>query len=162
MVVIRKAGTEDAAVLAEILVRSFRSAFSGLLTAETIDRCADPDNCTAMLRSVCGDSTIHAYLALQDGIPCGELFWQEGVEAELIALHSLPEVWGTGVGHQLLEQATADMAAAGMKRVFLWAFLENLRGRAFYEKHGLQWNGEKRSSDYENAVEVRYEKELAV
>lgn len=161
MLVIRKAEVGDAAVLAEILVRSFCGAFSEFISAETLKQCANPDNCTAMLREVCQSNSMHSYLALRDGVSCGELFWQEGEEAELIALHSLPEVWGTGVGHELLERALADMSAAGIKRVALWAFRENLRARTFYEKHGLHWNGEERSSEHDGAVEMRYEKELS-
>jgi len=160
MVTVRKAVPADGAVLADIMVRSFRAAFDGLISAETTDRCADLSNCTAMLTQVCETPQIHSYLALLDGAPCGELFWQEGEPAELIALHSLPDVWGRDVGAALLERALVDMAVSGVKRMRLWAFRENRRARRFYEKHGLIATGEERISQFDGAVEVCYEKEL--
>lgn len=160
MITVRTAVPDDGAVLAEIMVRSFRTAFSGLISAETLERCADLSNCTAMLTQVCKPPAMHSYLALMDGTPCGELFWQDGETAELIALHSLPDVWGSGVGAALLKQALADMAASGTKRMCLWAFRENRRARRFYEKHGLTATGEERISQFDGAVEVCYEKEL--
>ena len=157
MVTIRTAVPADGALLAKIMVRSFRTAFADLVSVETMDQCADLSNCTAMLTQVCDNSQIHSYLALLDGMPCGELFWQD---AELIALHSLPDVWGRGVGAALLERALTDMATSGVKRMHLWAFRDNRRARRFYEKHGLTATGEVRISQFDGAVEVCYEKEL--
>jgi uncharacterized spore protein YtfJ/GNAT superfamily N-acetyltransferase len=52
---------------------------------------------------------------------------------ELSALYVLPELWGRGVGHRLLE-------AAGPVRV-LWVLEANERGRSFYERHGWRPDG---------------------
>lgn len=160
MVTIQVAVPADGAVLAEIMVQSFRNAFAGLVSTDTVEQCANLVNCTAMLTRVCENPEIHSYLALLEGKTCGELFWQEGETAELIALHSLPTVWGKGVGAALLEQALADMAASGVKRMCLWTFRDNRRARRFYEKHGLMATGEERISQFDSAVEVCYEKEL--
>ena len=160
MVEVRMAKPAEAPMLAAIMVQSFRTAFQELVSKETLEQCADLQNCTAMLARVCENPQIHSYLAVLDGKTCGELFWTGEAEAELIALHSLPEVWGRGVGAILLQRALEDMKTAGVKRVVLWAFRENSRARRFYEKNGLKANGAERISEFDGAVEICYEKEL--
>ena len=88
------------------------------------------------------------------------LAWQQTQEgAEIIAIHSLPESWGTGLGHAMLTEALGQI---GDRAVFLWAFKENQRARRFYEKHGFRWDGTQRTSDFDGACEVRYVKEGSV
>ena len=85
------------------------------------------------------------------------LCWQETeLGTEIVALHSLPESWGTGLGYTMLEEALHQI---GNQPVFLWAFKENKRARRFYEKHGFQWDGSERVSEFDGALEVRYVKE---
>lgn len=82
------------------------------------------------------------------------LIWQDqGEAAEIIAIHSLPESWGTGLGRELL---TAALNQIGDRPVHLWAFAENARARRFYEKQGFSWDGSQRVSEFDGAVEVRY------
>ena len=84
------------------------------------------------------------------------LAWQQTPEgAELIAIHSLPESWGTGLGSAMLTQALKQI---GQQRVFLWAFKDNTRAQRFYEKHGFSWDGTERISEFDGALEVRYVK----
>ena len=88
----------------------------------------------------------------------GMLAWQEsGNMAEIIAVHTIPASWGTGLGHAMLEEALDQI---GEKTVFLWAFKENKRARRFYEKHGFCWDGTERVSEFDGAPEVRYVKKL--
>ena len=72
---------------------------------------------------------------------------------ELVALHSLPESWGTGLGHAMLAEA---LSRIGDRPVYLWVFQENHRARRFYEKHGFYWDGTQRISEFDGAVEIRY------
>ena len=82
------------------------------------------------------------------------LAWQDWKDqAEIVAIHSLPESWGTGLGHILLMDALNQI---GERPVFLWAFRENLRARRFYEKHGFVWDGSERVSEFDGSVEVKY------
>ena len=82
------------------------------------------------------------------------LAWQQTQEgAEIIAIHSLPESWGTGLGHAMLSEALVQI---GSQPVFLWAFKENKRARRFYEKHGFCRDGTQRTSEFDGALEVRY------
>ena len=73
--------------------------------------------------------------------------------AEIVAIHTLPESHGTGLGAALLTEA---MNRIGPQRVFLWTFQKNARARRFYEKHGFHWDGSERISEFDDALEVRY------
>ena len=86
----------------------------------------------------------------------GFICWAEGeTGAEIIAVHSLPESWGTGLGAAMLAEALRQI---GEKPVFLWAFRENARARRFYEKQGFRRDGSERISEFDSAAEVRYVK----
>lgn len=164
MIYVRPAVETDLPALARIMVDSFRAGFAQFVTPETMVRCTVPENIEAMLRELLRSGSVRCYLGLADGVPCGELLWGVDPEredaSELLALHSLPESWGSGLGKALLDAALADMTAAGCERVVLWAFEENRRGRRFYEKHGFAWDGSRRISEFDGAAEVRYARAL--
>ena len=84
----------------------------------------------------------------------GFLCWQDtDGGAEIVAIHSLPESWGTGLGYVMLTEA---LKRIGDRPVYLWAFKENTRARQFYEKHGFCWDDIERVSEFDGALEVRY------
>ena len=157
---IRKGGSADAAILAEILVASFGTAFADIISRKTIERCADKENCRNMFAAILKSANGQFYIAEANGKPCGELYWCDGEEmaeaAEIVAIHSLPENWGSGVGKAMLETALGEMKRAGKTAVYLWAFKENKRGRRFYEKNGFAADGMERVSEFDGAMEVRY------
>ena len=148
--IVQKATFEDMALAADIMVTSFRTAFADLISKETMDACANPENCRAMLEHIYQEGKMHFLMGGDQGFLC----WQE-TEAgtEIVAIHSLPESWGTGLGHAMLTRALEQI---GHRSVYLWAFQENFRARRFYEKHGLHWDGNQRISEYDGAMEVRY------
>ena len=151
---VRNAVPEDCGALGEIMAVSFRSAFGGFISRETLDRCAVAENCAGLLASLPKEMTTVA--GWVDGKLMGLLVCSEHPDgrAEIEAIHSLPESWGTGLGAAMLEFALKGRAAS------LWAFEENRRARRFYEKHGFAFTGERRISEFDGAVEVRYERML--
>ena len=149
---VRNAEFEDMKLLGHIMSVSFRTAFRTIVSPQTLDACAGEENCVALLENVFRGGKVHFLVGENSGM----LAWQDGDPmAEIIAVHSLPESWGTGLGHAMLEGA---LRRIGRKQVFLWAFIENHRARRFYEKHGFRWDGSERVSEYDGAVEVRYVK----
>lgn len=136
--------------LGHIMSVSFHTAFADLVTPQTMDACAREDNCVAMLEDIFQQGKVHFLI----GEDRGMLAWQQTQEgAEIIAIHSLPESWGTGLGHAMLSEALIQI---GNQPVFLWAFKENKRARRFYEKHGFCWDGTQRTSEFDGALEVCY------
>ena len=149
---VRNATFEDMALAAGIMDTSFRTAFAEYVSAETMDTCTNPDNCRAMLEHIYQEGKMHFLMGGDQGFLC----WQETDDgAEIVAIHSLPESWGTGLGHVMLTEALKQI---GDRPVYLWAFKENTRARRFYEKHGFHWDGTERVSEFDRALEVRYVK----
>ena len=150
---IRNAEFDDMKQLGHIMSVSFHTAFANIVTQQTLDTCAKEDSCIALLEGIFREGRVHFLL----GDDRGMLAWQwVGNCAEIIAIHTLPESWGTGLGHALLTEA---MNQIGQNPVFLWAFKENIRARRFYEKHGFRWDGAERVSEFDGALEVRYLKD---
>lgn len=147
---VRNAEFEDMKLLSDIMVQSFRSAFADFVSRETLDACTNEENCLRLLESLYREGKMHFLM----GETSGMLVWQETPDgAEIAAIHSLPESWGTGLGHAMLTEALNQI---GDRPVYLWAFKENLRARRFYEKHGFRWDGAERISEFDGAPEVRY------
>lgn len=144
--------------LGRIMAVSFCSAFAEFISKETLDRCAVAENCAALLANLPREmTTVTGWL---DGKLMGLLVFSQHPEGrtEIEAIHSLPETWGTGLGAAMLEFALEETNAE--KVAGLWAFAENARARRFYEKHGFAFTGERRISEFDGAVEVRYERKL--
>lgn len=149
---VRNAIYEDMALAAEIMVISFRRAFVDFVSPETMDACTNLNNCRKMLESIYLEGKMHFLMGGDQGFLC----WQSTEDgAEIVAIHSLPESWGGGLGHAML---TTALDQIGDRPVFLWAFQENKRARRFYEKHGFHWDGTERVSAFDGALEVRYVK----
>ena len=147
---VRNARYEDMSIAARIMVVSFRTAFSAFVSPETMENCTNPDNCRRMLEGIFQKGEMRFLMGSDKGFLC----WQETPDgAEIVAIHSLPESWGTGLGHAMLTQALKQL---GNQKIYLWAFKENTRARRFYEKHGLRWDGTERVSEFDGALEVRY------
>ena len=154
MISVRDAKYEDMALAASIMVTSFRTAFAAFVSLETMDACTNPDNCRAMLESIYLEGKMHFLIGSNQGFLC----WQETEDGgEIVAIHSLPGSWGTGLGHAMLTEALKQI---GDRSVYLWAFKENTRARRFYEKHGFRWDDTERISEFDGALEVRYIKEI--
>ena len=147
---VRNAEFEDMKQAGHIMSVSFRTAFGDFVSQQTMDACAQEDNCIALLEGVFRESKVHFLMGENSGM----LAWQQTEDsAEIIAIHTLPESRGTGLGHAMLTEALSQI---GNQTVFLWAFKENTRARRFYEKHGFHWDGSERVSDFDGALEVRY------
>ena len=150
--IVRNAKFEDMKQAGHIMSVSFRTAFADFVSQQTMDACAQEDNCAAMLENIYREGKMHFLI----GDNSGMLAWQQVQDsAEIVAIHSLPESWGTGLGHAMLEEALNQIVD---QPVFLWAFKENKRARRFYEKHGFRWDGAERVSEFDGALEVRYVK----
>lgn len=130
---VRNAELEDMKRLGQIMSVSFRTAFADFVTQETMDACAQEDNCVALLEGIFREGQMHFLM----GVDRGMLVWQRTEDGvEIVAIHSLPESRGTGLGSAMLEEALNQIGDAA---VFLWTFKENKQARRFYEKHGFRW-----------------------
>lgn len=153
MIHVHEAKFEDMTIASHIMVTSFRTAFTPFVSQETMNTCTNPDNCRAMLENIYQEGNMHFLMGDNQGFLC----WQKTNDGiEIVAVHTLPESWGTGLGHALIQTALEKI---GEQPIFLWAFKENNRARRFYEKHGFHFDGCERVSEFDQALEVRYVKD---
>ncbi|MFD8975432.1 GNAT family N-acetyltransferase [Streptomyces sp. NPDC059593] len=189
---IREATPDDAAALAAVHVLSWRAAYSDLLPGPYLDaldpeeraavwraRLAAPDRPTVLLATAAGGRVVafSCFRAWPEEVPDepggsggsggsdepGEPgAFDPATTAELAALYALPEVWGTGVGRELLASSTQALTAAGFHTAALWVFAGNARGRRFYEAAGWRPDGTsvRDVTGGRELEELRYRREL--
>jgi GNAT superfamily N-acetyltransferase len=152
------AAPEHCPELGRIMAESFRSAFADFISGKTLDENAVPENCAGLIGSILTEMGV--LTGWVDGKLMGLLVFAEHPDGrtEVEAIHSLRESWGTGLGAAMLEFALE--ACDGCRGAGLWAFEKNARARRFYEKHGFAFTGETRISEFDGAVEVRYERKF--
>lgn len=158
-----KPGDEEA--LAYIQTESWKAGFQGILSPDTLRRCTNTEQSTAMYRHLLEQNVGNGYLLKVENKPHCIAWWDAAREqnmpgyAELICIHSLQSQWRKGYGSKMLEAVLRDIAAAGYEKVMLWVFEENIRARRFYEAHGFTVNG--KTQQNMEALELCYEKRLS-
>jgi GNAT superfamily N-acetyltransferase len=87
----------------------------------------------------------------------------DATRGELYAIYALPEAWGTGAGHALMDEAVAALRDAGHADAVLWVLADNPRARRFYEREGWSADGTTKSEEWLGltVAEVRYRRALS-
>jgi GNAT superfamily N-acetyltransferase len=164
---VRVATVADAEAVADVHVRSWQSAYRGLL----------PDAYLNAL-SVERRSEVWRRILAETDLPrTGAFVLQEGLDVlgfvhiaptrdddlppstgEVTAIYITPSAWGLGGGRQLLDTAKASLKAAGVTSAALWVLEANLAARRFYERQGWQPDGARKVEDRGDFVllEIRY------
>jgi GNAT superfamily N-acetyltransferase len=60
---------------------------------------------------------------------------------ELAAIYLVPELWGTGLGRELMASGLSALCDAGFGEATLWVLDTNSRARRFYEAAGWHADG---------------------
>ena len=82
---VRNAELEDMKQLGHIMAVSFRTAFADFVSQQTMDACAQEDNCAAMLEGIYREGKMHFLIGQNSGM----LVWQKAQDsAEIVAIHS--------------------------------------------------------------------------
>jgi GNAT superfamily N-acetyltransferase len=144
IVTVRIAVSADAESIARVQTRSWQVAYRGLLSDEYLDglswesraefwgRAVEAHAGNSVFVATDGTAVIGfaaAGPALDDDLP---EFYQ------LYAIYLAPEVWGSGVGTDLLD---AVLGVASGPGVALWVLDGNARARRFYERAGFAPDG---------------------
>lgn len=165
---IRPATPEDAEPIADAHVRSWQSAYRGLLPQQVIDR-NDLTSRTADWRRILaapGDVIVaetadHKLLGFAAAGPSRDAD-SDPATGEVQAIYLAPEAWGQGTGRQLMAAAVARLASNGFTRAILWVLDTNARARRFYEAAGWTPDGAVKNDDRHGVPisEVRYARSL--
>ncbi|WP_245607593.1 GNAT family N-acetyltransferase [Streptomyces prunicolor] len=139
---IRQAWPDDAPAVAGVHVRSCRVAFAGLVPQHYLDT-MDPSREASEWRAHIAESRWPS-----SGVPVAET--EAGIvgftgfdpapdtpgTAEIGMLYAMPEVWGTGIGKQLMPATSRAFGQADYRQAALWVLADNERARRFYEAAG--------------------------
>lgn len=167
---IRRARPEDAEVIAEIHVRSWKAAFSGLLPQDYLDALRPEDRRPEWDEALRGPTWPLVLLAEEDlGIvgfvslgPSRDADAGAAAVGEIRTIYLDPSAWGGGVGSALLGAAEAELSRAGFPMATLWVLETNAKARRFYERHGWATDGGSQMHDWVafSSPDVRYRREL--
>ena len=166
-VVIRRAAGADVDPLARLQLRTVLTAYAHIFPPEapapTLELLADSWRDVLARPGACafvaedgnghGEETVGGVACFPDP--------EDPAAGHVAKLHVDLDRWSAGLGTQLLEVATAELAGRGHERATLWVLERNTRARALYERHG--WDlvpGRTRGWPDLGVVEVAYARPL--
>ena len=163
---VRMATIEDAETIALIHVRSWQTAYEGIVPAQFLAALSIQERAN-MWRKVI--SEYHGIVLLAAS-PHGEVGFisfgpsrdEDGREkAEIYAIYVLPQFWHQGIGRELLDEA--ERRLKGFSAFTLWVLEKNARARRFYEARGFRLDGSRKEDTIGGVLltELRYEKKIA-
>jgi ribosomal protein S18 acetylase RimI-like enzyme len=170
--VIRAARVSDAAQIAVVHVRSWQSAYRGLLPQAYLDALDPAQRVGRWERSLAeiDPATSGVLVAIDDRHLVGFIGYSPSsdgdVDPEQVgqvgAIYLLSAAWGNGVGRQLMDAALVRLAEAGFTEVTLWVLDSNVRARRFYAAGGWSADGASETDESRGfpIAEVRYRRSL--
>ncbi len=148
---IRRAGADDAELLAAIGAKTFRDTFEADNTAEDMAAYLSAAFGKEKQAAELADGAISYFVAESAGAAIGYLEVKEGEApgcvtgaspVELARLYVVRPWFGRGVANALMEQAIAEGRARGHATLWLGVWERNLRAQAFYQRWGFRRVGE--------------------
>lgn len=153
-VVVRAATEPDVDGLAMVHVRSWQSAYPGLMPQDYLDA-QDVRHRATQWRRWLTDPPPRLHVLVADHRSDGIVGFagvapyraEEGEQhpgehvGELGSIYVLASHWGTGVGRRLMDAAVAELAGEGFAEAVLWVIEGNVRARRFYEAAGWAPDG---------------------
>jgi GNAT superfamily N-acetyltransferase len=184
---IRRATAADAPAIATVHVRSWQTAYRGLLPQRYLDE-LDPRRQLPQWEAVL-DSTdwprrgtfVLCAPADPPSVDPAPTRWADGgagvvvgfasispsrdsdrdpaTVGELQTLYLHPDVWRAGGGSALLHAVEEEFGRAGLRSVTAWVLESNARARLFYERRGWRPDGTSKPHDWGTFVvtDVRYQ-----
>src|SRR5438270_32280 len=142
---LRPAVPDDAPAIARVHIRTWQTAYRGLLPDAFLDslalqfesrtefwrsHIATPPASTEIWVAVDGPQ-VHGFVALgpaRDPEP--------KTAGEVYAIYVLPDCWNQGAGRALFQHAAKQLLSLGFSQAMLWVLETNIRARRFYEFAG--------------------------
>jgi ribosomal protein S18 acetylase RimI-like enzyme len=164
---LRLATIEDADTIAVIHVRTWQSAYEGMVPAQFLASLSIQER-AEMWRTIIAE---HHGTVLLASVPDGQVGFvsygpsrdEDGRQkAEIYAIYVLPQFSHQGIGGELLEEAERRLEGQHFIAFTLWVLEENAQARQFYEARGFRLDGGRRQEIIGGSLltEVRYEKSM--
>jgi len=149
MILLRDALPADADAVARLHVRSWQTAYRGLIPDEFLDAMRPEERArryTFGSRDPAAPQTIVALDGAQlVGFSTVVADREDARVGELSALHVDPTRWGQRVGLALIEAARGRLVASEFRAARLWLLVGNARAERFYTLDGWRSDGTQRS-----------------
>jgi ribosomal protein S18 acetylase RimI-like enzyme len=140
---ILRATTDHALGIASVHIRSWHSAYKGVLEQAFLDGLSIDDRARRWQEIHQKQESVTLIAVSHHGVvgfvsygPCRD----EGAPAdqgEIWALYADPDSWGQGVGFALMTSAAKELRASGYSTISLWVLSRNNRGLDFYKRFGF-------------------------
>ena len=137
---IREGTVDDARAVAEFQTATWNEVYEGIVSAEYNSGTTVEKRAARWAQRLAGERAV--LVAEHEGrvvavASAGERRDDRGgADLELMSIYLAPDVRGTGLADQLVEQLLADAPAV------LWVFEGNERAIGFYRRHGFEPDGE--------------------
>ena len=162
-ITIRPAKPEDAYERAVCHVSSWRSAYKNIVPDEILDNLSVEEIAEKLKRYLKEYKDVLYYCAIYDSRIIGHFNFCKSRDedkpnaGEIVGFYSIEEVWGKGVGKQMMDFAINTLKNIGYNEIILWVLEDNARARRFYEKCGFVFDGTKKEITIgKPLIEVRY------
>jgi ribosomal protein S18 acetylase RimI-like enzyme len=153
MFTIREREERDAAGIGRVRIDAWRAAYRGIVPDEVLanlDYAAEAERHRQRFHETRGQANHFFYVAVDAaesvvgfGVGGSERDGLPGYPGELYALYVHPDWQSRGVGRALAAAVFADLHAAGLEPLVIWALKENTRAGAFYRRLGGEVVAEK-------------------
>jgi GNAT superfamily N-acetyltransferase len=168
MTEVRVAVPADSLAAARVHVRSWQSAYRGLIAQEYLDSLTPEVWASRYAFGRIGFRLPSTLVAVDGstvlGLATTGLSRDVDVSnfGELMAIYVDPAHMRSGIGRVLVAAARERLRAVGVADALLWVLDGNERARRFYERDGWRFDGTRRTSIYGDAPaqEVRYRRTL--
>ena len=146
-VTIRPAEPSDAAGIADVHVRSWREAYTGIVPDDYLAGLDPARRTPVWTENLQRGPSEHVYTWVAENgtrilgfatIGPGRDEDVRRGDREIYSIYLEPEQWGHGVARDLMRTVIGE---AGQNRIVLWVMADNERARHFYRRHGFEPDG---------------------
>lgn len=162
---VRKARLSDTPEIASIHIKSWKSAFEGLMPEGYINSYRLEDRNTEWL-NVLESGSESVIIAENTSRLVGFLSYSESEKSQdtlaVSKLYLCPSIYGKGVGYLLMKQLESNAKSAGIKLINLYVLDNNQTAINFYSKLGFEFGDGCESEEFEGEtiIDVLMEKQL--
>ena len=133
--IIRKATSDDARQIAEIIVEDWKIAYKGIIDDDYLEALDVEERYQRELQRY----QIYNVAVVDDavvGLTWNDMTETDESDCEIIALYVRHTQRKNGIGKILFQNSVDNFRASGKKKMIIWCLKENLEARKFYEKMG--------------------------
>ena len=165
---LRLATIEDAEIIATIHVRTWQTAYEGIIPHQYLASLSVQERANLWRNAISKQHGTVLLAVASHGeagfISFGPSRDRDGNEkAEIYAIYVLPAFWNQGIGRELLDEAERRIKDNHCIAITLWVLEKNALARRFYEAGGFGLDAARKEKTIGGLLltELRYEKRIS-